>query len=69
MAMVVNHATQDGLAIELERQDQCVGFVVGQFSRIAGQGLCGVPFVETSFAAALEGADRRLPVRVIGILL
>jgi hypothetical protein len=31
MAMVVNHATHDGLAIELERQDQCVGFIVGQF--------------------------------------
>ncbi len=28
-----------------------------------------MPFVETSFAAALEGADRRLPVRVIGILV
>src|SRR5216683_6780117 len=36
---------------------------------MVGQGLRGVPFVDTSFAAALEGADRRLPVRVIGILL
>src|SRR5258708_31531403 len=40
------------------------------FSRIAGQGLCGVPFVETSFEAALEGGDRRLPVVIFfGILL
>src|SRR5258708_21690916 len=40
------------------------------FSRIAGQGLCGVPFVETSFEAALEGGDRRLPVVIFfGIVL
>src|ERR1700730_18777982 len=37
---------------------------------MAGQGLRGVPFVDTSFEAALEGADRRLPVVIFfGILL
>ena len=60
MAMVVDDATQDGLAIELERQQQCVGFIVGQLFEDCWPGLCAVPFAETSFAAALEGADRWL---------
>ena len=29
MPVVVDHTTQDGFAIELERQHQCVGFIFG----------------------------------------